>query len=62
MDMDTKHAEVMKKVMEILRKHLTREEYLTYLEVITKQAGDSVVEFQEKTKDLTIDEIIMKIS
>ncbi|MBU7012380.1 MAG: hypothetical protein HXS46_17000 [Theionarchaea archaeon] len=62
MNMDTTHAEVMKKVMEILRKHLTREEYLTYLEVVTKQKGDSVVELREKTKNLTIDEIMNQIS
>lgn len=62
MNLDTKHVEVMRKVMEILRNHLTREEYLTYLEVITKQKGDSVVELREKTKDLTIDEIMNQIS
>lgn len=62
MNLDTKHVEVMRKVMEILRSHLTREEYLTYLEVITKQKGDSVVELREKTKDLTIDELMNQIS
>lgn len=48
--------------MEILRNHLTRKEYLTYLEIFAEQAGDSAVELREKTKDLTIDEIMNQIS
>lgn len=59
--MDTKHAEVMKKAMEVLKEHLTREEYLRYLELITEQIGDFVTEFREKTKNLTIDEIMNQI-
>ena len=61
MNMDKNHAEVMKKVMEILKAHLTKEEYLTYVEIITEQTGDSVVELREKTKDLGIDEIMNHI-
>lgn len=62
MSTDTKRAKVIKKAMEILREHLTREEYLTCLEVFTEQTGDSVIELREKTKDLTIDEIMDQIS
>lgn len=61
MNMNKKQAEVMKKAANILRKHLTREEYLTYLELVTNQVGDSVIELREKTKDLTIDEIMNHI-
>lgn len=60
--METKHAEVMKKATKILREHLTREEYLTYLELITEKTGNSVTELSEKTKNLTIDEIMNEIS
>jgi len=60
--MDTRQTEVMKKVENILKKHLTREDYLTYLELVTKQVGDSVIELREKTKDLTIDEIMNQVA
>jgi hypothetical protein len=53
---------VIKKAMEILREHLTKEEYLTCLEVFTEQTGNSVMELREKTKELTIDEIMDQIS
>jgi hypothetical protein len=62
MNSDTRRAKVIKKAMEILREHLTREEYLTCLEVFVEQTGDSVTELREKTKDLTIDEIMDQIS
>jgi hypothetical protein len=62
MNTDTKRAKVIKKAMEILRVHLTKEEYLTCLEVFAEQTGDSVIESREKTKELTIDEIMDQIS
>lgn len=62
MNMETNHAEIMKKATKILREHLTREEHLTYLELITEQTGNSVTELREKTKNLTIDEIMNEIS
>jgi hypothetical protein len=62
MNSSTRRAKVIKKAMEILREHLTKEEYLTYLEVFAEQTGDSVIELREKTKDLTIDEIMDQIS
>lgn len=61
MNMNTNHAEVMRKAAEILKEHVTREEYLRYLELITEQIGDSVTELREKTKNLTIDEIMNRI-
>ena len=62
MSSSTRRAKVIKKAMEILREHLTKEEYLTCLEVFAEQTGDSVIELREKTKDLTIDEIMDQIS
>ncbi|MGD2248985.1 MAG: hypothetical protein PVF58_11315 [Candidatus Methanofastidiosia archaeon] len=62
MNTNAKRAKVIKKAMEILREHLTKEEYLTCLEVFTEQTGDSVMELREKTKELTIDEIMDQIS
>jgi hypothetical protein len=62
MNSSTRRAKVIKKAMEILREHLTKEEYLTYLEVFAEQTGDSVIELREKTKDLTIGEIMDQIS
>lgn len=62
MNMDAKKAKVIEKVMEILRSHLTREEYLICLEIFAEQSGDSVSELREKTTDLTIDEIMNHVS
>jgi hypothetical protein len=56
--MNTKKVKVIEKAMEILKSHLTREEYLICLEIFAKQSGDSVTELREKTKDLAIDEIL----
>lgn len=62
MNSSTRRARVIRKAMEILREHLTKEEYLTCLEVFAEQTGDSVIELREKTEDLTIDEIMDQIS
>ena len=62
MNSSARRAEVIKKAMEILREHLTKEEYLTCLEIFAKQTGDSVIDLREKTKDLTIDEIMDQVS
>jgi len=50
--------EVMIKALKILEKELTNEEFLIYLQTITKRAGDSVKELREKTKNLSLDKII----
>lgn len=62
MNSSARRAEVIKKAMEILREHLTKEEYLTCLEIFAEQTGDSVIDLREKTKDLTIDEIMDQVS
>jgi hypothetical protein len=62
MNSSIRRAEVIRKAMEIMREHLTREEYLTFLEIFAEQTGDSVIELRENTKDLTINEIMDQIS
>jgi len=48
----------MLKALRILEKELTNEEFLIYLQTITKRAGDSVKELREKTKGLAIDKVV----
>ena len=50
--------EVMVKALKILEKELTNEEFLIYLQAITKRAGDSVKELREKTKGLSLDKVV----
>ena len=45
--------EVMLKAIKILEKELTIEEFLIYLQAITKKTGDSVKELREKNKKTT---------
>lgn len=51
-------AAVLNKVFEILRKELSAEEYVTYLQVVTPRIGNATKELREKTKDLSLEEII----
>lgn len=53
-----KSEKVMIKALKILEKELSAEEFLIYLQTVTKRAGDSVVELREKTKNLSLDEVI----
>lgn len=50
--------EVMVKALKILEKELTNEEFLIYLQAVTKRAGNSVKELREKTKDLTLNKVV----
>jgi hypothetical protein len=52
--------EVVTKAFKILRKELNAEEYLIYLKAITPRIGDAVKELREKTKDLSLENIIEK--
>ncbi len=52
--------EVVTKVFKILRKELNAEEYLVYLQAITPRIGDAVKELREKTKDLSLENIVEK--
>ena len=51
-------AVVLNKVFGILRKELSAEEYVTYLQMVTPRIGDATKELREKTKDLSLDEVI----
>ena len=45
--------EVIVKALKILEKELTNEEFLIYLQAITKRAGGSAKELREKSKGLS---------
>ena len=49
--------EVMVKAWKILEKELTNE-FLIYLQAITKRAGDSVKELREETKGLSLNKVV----
>ncbi len=51
-------AAVLNKVFEILRNELSAEEYVTYHQMVTPRIGDATKELREKTKDLSLEEII----
>lgn len=51
-------AVVLNKVFGILRKELSAEEYVTYLQMVTPRIGDVTKELREKTKDLSLEGII----
>ena len=51
-------AVVLNKVFEILRKELSAEEYVTYLQMVTPRIGDATKELRKKTNDLSLDEVI----
>lgn len=49
---------VLNRVFGILRKELSAEEYVTYLQMATPRIGDATKELRKKTKDLSLDESI----
>ena len=51
-------AVVLNKVFGILRRELSTEEYVTYLQMVTPRIGDATKELREKTKGLSLEEII----
>jgi len=51
-------AVVLNKVFGILRSELSAEKYVIYLQVVTPRIGDATKELREKTKDLSLDEVI----
>ncbi|MCK4735313.1 MAG: hypothetical protein KAT65_22865 [Methanophagales archaeon] len=51
-------ALVLNRVFGILRRELSAEEYVTYLQMVTPRIGDATKELREKTKDLSLDEVI----
>jgi len=51
-------AVVLNKVFGILRRVLSAEEYVIYLQMVTPRIGDATKELREKTKDFSLDEVI----
>lgn len=51
-------AAVINKVFKILRRELSIEEYVSYLQMVTPKIGDATEELREITKDLSLDEVI----
>jgi hypothetical protein len=51
---------VMEKVFNILKKELSKEEYLIYLQTITPRIGDATKELRELTKKMSLDDILQK--
>lgn len=51
---------VMEKALNILRRELSGEEFLTYLESITPKVGEATKELSEKTEGLNLQEVIEK--
>jgi hypothetical protein len=50
----TSAGAVMKKALHILKAELSREEYLTYLEIIIPKIGDATKELRDKTRHLAL--------
>jgi len=52
--------EVMEKVFSILKRELSAEEYLIYLQTITPKIGDSKKELRDITAKMRIEEILRR--
>ena len=55
-----KAPKVMEKVFNILKKELSKEEYLVYLQAITPRIGDATKELRELTKKMNLEDILQK--
>jgi hypothetical protein len=51
---------VMEKVFSILKKELSAEEYLVYLQTITPRIGNSTKELRDITKKMSLEEVLRK--
>ena len=51
---------VMEKVFNILKKELSKEEYLIYLQAITPRIGDATKELRELTKQMSLEDVLRK--
>ena len=51
---------VMDKVFNILKRELSAEEYLVYLQAITPRIGDATKELSELTKNMSLEEVLRK--
>ncbi len=51
---------VMEKVFTILKRELSAEEYLVYLQAITPRIGEATKELRDITKKMSLEEILRK--
>ncbi|VVB56230.1 Uncharacterised protein [uncultured archaeon] len=51
---------VMDKVFKILKRELSAEEYLVYLQAITPRIGDATKELRDLTKNMGLEEVLRK--
>ncbi|MCZ7392559.1 MAG: hypothetical protein ABOK23_02175 [Candidatus Methanoperedens sp.] len=51
---------VMEKVFTILKRELSAEEYLVYLQAITPRIGEATKELRDITKRMSLEEILRK--
>ena len=51
---------VMEKVFNILKRELSAEEYLLYLQTITPRIGDATTELRDITKKTSLDDVIRR--
>ncbi len=51
---------VMEKVFNILKKELSAEEYLIYLQTITPRIGDATAELRDITKKMSLEEVLRR--
>lgn len=52
--------ELMEKVFAILKKELSAEEYLNYLQAITPRIGEATEELRDLSKKMSIEEVLRK--
>lgn len=56
----TETPKVMEKVFNILKRELSAEEYLIYLQTITPKIGDATAELKDITKKMSLEYVIRR--
>ena len=51
---------VMEKVFNILKRELSAEEYLIYLQTITLRIGDATAELRDITKKMSLEDVVRR--
>ncbi len=51
---------VMEKVFNILKRELSREEYLIYLQAITPRIGDATAQLRDITKKMSLEDVLRR--
>ncbi len=52
---------IMEKVFNILKRELSAEEYLTYLQTITPRIGDATAELKEITNKMSLKDVLRRV-